>query len=809
MRTVFSRLRMHNLKIEPSKCHLFRKEVEYLGHKISKDGIATADDKVKTIRDWPTPQNPSELLTFVSMCGYYRRFIHNFTQRTLCLYRLINADPNKGRKKKPFRKWNSKDPVPWEWTPECEAAFLDLKGALTSSPILGFADFNLDFTVETDASYNGLGAVLSQWQDGRQRVIAYASRALKGAEKNHVKYSSMKLELLALKWAVTEKFRDYLIGRKFLILTDNNPLKFIMTTAKLKAVEQKWVSELSRFNFEVKYRSGKKNGNADALSRKPHPEDTDSDEDMDIEDVAAVMGLTLLPDDLRQAISCPITASMSQLSADKIGSSIFPTLTRPELSQLQHEDPVISRVINIFQTHGASLDVGKFQGEKKDVKTILRQSSKLQLQNGVLQRKIVDPKSQEEIVQIVLPQCLRDEILESLHDNTGHQGVERTESLVRQRCYWPRLHEDVKKWISNCTRCTLAKPPCREIRTPMKSITATRPLEVVSIDFTLLEPASNGMENVLVITDVFSKFCVAVPTRNQKASTTAKVLVQEWFLKFGPVEKIHSDQGRNFQSKLVKELYKLYGIESSRTTPYYPKGNAQCERFNRSLHHLLCTMSPEKKKKWPEHLPMVVAYYNSTPHATTGFTPFYLMFGRKCRLPTDFLLGTNEDYSTNWVTDHAQRLQSAYDMASRNTMEKQERSKRNYDLKAKEWSLAIGSQVYTLDHSQVGRNKIGDHYSDAIYIILDRNKDVYTVKRVDGKGKIRRLNRKELRLVPDQPNLPKHDRYVAPAKRTPRKVQTTIPSSSSSSSEDISDDEFQLGISNRPLRRSARIAARR
>jgi hypothetical protein len=373
LKMVLSKLRAHNLKIEPTKCHLFQQEVEYLGHKISKDGISTADDKTKSIKDWPTPNNPSELLTFVSMAGYYRRFIPNFSKRTLCLYKLINRDPNKGKKKKPFKKWNSKDPVPWEWTEECERAFMDLKDALTSAPILGFANFNLPFTLETDASYQGLGAVLSQYQDGHHRVIAYASRALKGAEKNHVKYSSMKLELLALKWAVTEKFRDYLIGNKFVVLTDNNPLKYIMTTAKLKAVEQKWVAELSRFNFEVKYRSGKSNGNADALSRRPHVHTPVEDSDMEVEDVAAVMGMTVLPEGLRAAARvCSVLAPVSQLSAHNQATLVFPSLSKLELSQLQCDDPIIGRVIDIFKSHGAKLDVRKFHRESQDVKTILK-----------------------------------------------------------------------------------------------------------------------------------------------------------------------------------------------------------------------------------------------------------------------------------------------------------------------------------------------------------------------------------------------------------------------------------------------------
>ena len=831
LRMVLSRLRVHNLKIEPAKCHLFQKRVTYLGHMISKEGISTEDLKTQAIRDWPTPTCPSEVLTFVSMAGYYRRFISNFTQRSLPLYKLINSDPNRGKKKKPFRKWN-KEPVAWDWTKECQASFQDLKNALTSAPVLGFANFNLPFILETDASHQGLGAVLSQYQDGRQRVIAYASRALKGAERNHVRYNSMKLELLALKWSVTEKFRDYLIGNKFTVLTDNNPLKYIMATAKLRAVEQKWVSDLSRFNFEIKYRSGRKNGNADALSRRPHPEVPDisqDDDGMEVCDVAAIMGLTMLPDDLQRATyDTPFIATTAELCSDNPPSPIFPSFTKTELAQLQQADPDISRVIYYLKTFGTLVDRKKFHKESKDAKTILRQAERLKFQNGVLQRLITDPKSQEEVHQVVLPQCLRSTVLEGLHNNTGHQGVERTEALLRQRCYWPRLHEDTQAWIRNCTRCALAKPPSKEIRTPMKSISATRPLEVVSIDFTLLEPSSNGIENILVMTDVFSKFAVAVPTRNQKASTTAQVLVKEWFLKYGPPERIHSDQGRNFESRVVKELYKLYNVRKSHTSPYYPRGNGQCERFNRTLHNLLATLSSEQKKKWTEHLPLVVAYYNATPHATTGFSPFYLMFGRNCKLPIDFLLGAEDDFSTNWVQDHSARLKAAHKVASQNMQSNYERRKKDYDGKAKDWSLPVGSHVFTLDHSHSGRNKIGDHYCDEVYIILDRVGDVYSVKRVDGTGKVRRLSRKELRLAPrreEQTAESECERSKTPSKTPPplvlgpkenqqvsinKKLQPVKADGSirtQSSSDEDSEEEYRIAITKRPVRRSKRRGA--
>lgn len=157
--------------------------------------------------------------------------------------------------------------VECDWSRECQNAFEALKQTLTSPPVLAYPVYTQPFIVEVDASNEGLGAVLSQEQDGKVRPIAYASRSLRGAERNMENYSSRKLELLALKWAVTEKFREYLTSSTFTVLTDNNPLTYLQSKCKLKAVEQSWVSELANFTYTIKYRAGKHNANADALSR--------------------------------------------------------------------------------------------------------------------------------------------------------------------------------------------------------------------------------------------------------------------------------------------------------------------------------------------------------------------------------------------------------------------------------------------------------------------------------------------------------------------------------------------------------------
>lgn len=196
------------------------------------------------------------------------------------------------------------------------------------------------------------------------------------------------------------------------------------------------------------------------------------------------------------------------------------------------------------------------------------------------------------------------------------------------------MYSDVVEKVENCGRCVRSKTPERP-KTDLVTIQTSRPLELVCIDFLSLEKSKGGYEHILVITDHYSRYAMAIPTRNQLASTTAKALYEHFFCHYSFPVRLHSDQGRNFESSVIKELCRLAGVKKSRTTPYHPMGNGQVERFNQTLLKMLGTLDAEQKQDWKTNVLSLVQAYNATRHDTTGYSPHYLMFGWHPRLVID------------------------------------------------------------------------------------------------------------------------------------------------------------------------------
>ena len=263
---VFVHPKEFHLKIKPKKSYFFQTGVNFLGHILSAKGVLPNPEKVDKVKDWPVPKTPKEVHSFIGLASYYCRFIPNFTKWAGPLHSLIV--PASFKQKIHKGEMKKCDLLEFQWTPACQEGFDQLKKVLTEAPMLAYPDYSKLFILETDALLKGLGAVLSQKGDNNKvRVVACTSHSLHPSEKSMQDYSSAKIELMALKWSVCDKLKDYLLGSKFTVFTDNNPLCYIRSS-KLGAAQIHWLSKLALYNFDIVYCTGKSYLFTDALSHR-------------------------------------------------------------------------------------------------------------------------------------------------------------------------------------------------------------------------------------------------------------------------------------------------------------------------------------------------------------------------------------------------------------------------------------------------------------------------------------------------------------------------------------------------------------
>ena len=431
MHVVFDRLQEHGLKLKLSKCEVFKTEINYLAHHVSKKGVLPTKKNLQAIAECLPPDTYTKVKSFVGLVGHYRHFIKGFANIAAPLYDLTSGE-NKDKKSEYL-----------DLPPEAREAFDHLKAACLQAPILSFPDFNKPFLLETDASGKGLGVVLSQKQsDGRYHPIAYASCIMNETEQ---RYHSNKQEFLALKWAVTEQFHEYLspYGKnrnEFVVRTDNNPLTYIFSTANLDAAGQRWVAHLTSYNFALEYQKGKNNTVADFLSRMddclPEGEVQDYLNKISYPGVKAVLdnAITPLTDraeiGLRPNPNCQTVPQEGTIGA-KPARLATTNVTNWKLEQ--KEDPILYQVV---KHRKASREVFKEAllkvADRKAVAAYVKSKEQLIIKNGLLYRQSKQGPIEETVFQFVVPQIHRSVALDGCHCEVAHQSQQRSLSLMKE-----------------------------------------------------------------------------------------------------------------------------------------------------------------------------------------------------------------------------------------------------------------------------------------------------------------------------------------------------------------------------------------
>ena len=343
---------------------------------------------------------------------------------------------------------------------------------------------------------------------------------------------------------------------------------------------------------------------------------------------------------------------------------------------------------------------------------LIKQWDRLQVKNGILYRVGKDYISKQKRQQYILLESLKEKVLQGIHDLAGHQGQVRTLHLARQRFFWPKMESNLKEYVKCCQRSILAKTPDPSARALLKSIRT--PMELVCIDFWSAEDRKQHSVDVLVVTDHFTKLAHAFPCTNQTAKQVARKLWDHVFCVYGFPQRVHSDQGANFESELIAELLRLSGISKSHTTAYHPMGNGGTERFNRMLGSMLRSLPLRKKHKWPQQIQTLTFALNAT------FAPFQLMFARILRLPVDVMFKqvlhdpVVVDHK-NYVKTLLSHLHEAASIATKHAIQEQDKQAEGYNRKLKGTHLNIGDRVLVANKGEKGTRKLADDECDSVH----------------------------------------------------------------------------------------------
>ena len=433
--------------------------------------------------------------------------------------------------------------------------------------------------------------------------------------------------------------------------------------------------------------------------------------------------------------------------------------------QEQKEDPVLYQVAKHLRAPRNTFRTALFKVlDKKATAAYIKAKEQLLIKNGLLYQKTWQGQANEVVFQFVVPQRHRGATLDGCHREAAHQGQRRSAALMQEHFWWPGMTRDLRNRIKKCSRCRKyeAAPPV----VPMKPLACSGPGELLHVDFTSIEEMVPLKEdpiicNVLVLQDHFSKYVVVYVVTNQTARTAAETLRIGYFGLFGTPAYLVSDQGKAFTGHVITHLCELYGVQKLRTSPYHAQTNGQVERMNQMIIRMIGKLEEDRKACWSEHLPELLMAYNAKRSAVTGYSPYYLLFGRRPRIPVDYLFPTLRDspHQTKMEVSAAamqKRLKEAFAVARRCTSEEVVRQCRYYDRKAGAVALQPGDVVMAHIDGFVGKRKVKDQWEDGGFIVESQLEDwpVYKVKCPTSddrqKPKYRILHRNHLLLVTDE-----------------------------------------------------------
>lgn len=713
---IFIRLRKTNLKLNGSKCQFMKRELNYLGHKIVDGGILPDEDKVKAILEHPTPKTGDEVKRFVAFVNYYRKHIDKFSYLTIPLNRL------------------TKKGVIFHWTEECDIAFHKIKKVLSSAPLLEFPNFSSNniFRITTDASGYALGAILA---NGNGKPVAYASRTLNKGERN---YATIEKELLAIVWAV-QHFRPYVFGRYFEVYTDHKPLEGLFKMKCPNSRLTKFRLSLEEYNFDVVFIKGIDNAGADCLSRIKF----ENIKNNSINAVTRSMAKT--------PAAHPVEVLKREGTIIHFGKNIKKK-NLPLIADYCHHD-FEHNTIFVRQNHELDLAstlfslINFFRNNKIKEITVTSDYDCTPLMDAFVRRvkefseinKVYVLKGVEPVTDL----RKRTVVMNDYHllHTGGHAGITKMIKNIKKRYTWPGLDKSVTDFVNKCQSCQKSKI-VKHVKSDLTETTmADQAFEKIYLDLVGPLPRDNSpYVYILTIQCELTKHVETALLTDKNSETVAKAFVDSFILRYGSPRCIATDQGKEFVSKLFRDVCEILEINHRTATPYHPESIGALENTHKHLHNFLRIKVNERKSDWSDWVKYWTFAFNNSHHQSTGFTPHELVYGRICNIPTNegrYL--TCKNYG-DYPNELKQRLELAIRSAKANLqaakfgIRKQFKGS-NFD------PYKIGSRV--LLRNRARKNKLSNNY-DNPGIIIQIDMPNVVVKLEDGSERTIHVNNTKL-----------------------------------------------------------------
>ncbi|CAF1575156.1 unnamed protein product [Rotaria magnacalcarata] len=682
-------LKNARFRLNPEKCEIAQTQTDYLGHQVKNGEIRPSPNNINGLLNTKLPQTADEAC--------------KFTQQKKGQKTLITLTPDEVK------------------------AFEQLKHYLTTDLVLRLPNNRFPFKVQTDASDEGIGAVLLQVYPDGNRPVSYLSKKFTQAKR---KWSPMEQECYAFICSL-DKWNNYLSGIKFIWETDHKALTQLNKKAQINKRCERWRLKILEYDFQVKHIPGLTNSMPDYLSRSP----VDSAEE-DPDEISSISQSTQTDvEDIKNysSIVTAVETRSMKLKNQKLKNSInIQKLTSDSLvptSTNQPIDNIIQENRKIPFTIEELMQAQQNDNYAKNILNNIKKHKNYIIQHNLLMRRSKNP------IPYVPPGEFRRTILKIYHDsaaNGAHFGRDKTLHKIQTRYFWPSMHKDINNYIKSCIPCAQFNPRRQKTPGTLKPITPPEGVwQLVAMDFhgPITPTSHRGNKYIISLTDILSKFVVTKAVRDNSAQTTVRFLKEDVITKFGTPRCMLTDNGTHFTLSMMNELIKQVGSTHLYSTPYHPETNGQVERYNSTMDAKIATLSNLRKTDWDDQLPFVTFNYNTSIHSSTKQVPFEMMYGRLPVLPFDHqadnvTLSHDHEHSKKL----AQYLSSLNEQAKLNIINYQQKYKQRYDTNRPDPSYNIGDIVLvkTLNH----RSKFDIRYEGPFRIIKKMTSKTFVVQHI-------------------------------------------------------------------------------